>query len=153
MIQFIKDDLRHCIGVDANWVVALALSSYTEAFGHLLPHMQNAKNFQCYNEFLSKWLDYGHLVDPKKPNILYNEVRNGLIHEYLLKAEAEVNMGTGPCGIEIIRRRKGRFIRLNLITYYNDFMQALKKYRHTIQIDKSYQRAFDNRMKGKGRLE
>ena len=42
MIQFIRTELRHCIGVNANWVVALALSSYTEAFGHLLPHMQNA---------------------------------------------------------------------------------------------------------------
>jgi hypothetical protein len=46
MIEFISADLRHCIGADANWIVALALSTYTEAFGHFLPGMQNSKNFQ-----------------------------------------------------------------------------------------------------------
>jgi hypothetical protein len=96
---------------------------------------------------------FSYYWDPKKPNILYDEIRNGLAHEYMLKAEAEVNMGTGPCGIEIIRRRKGKLIRLNIITYYNDFMQAIMKYRATIQIDNRLQSAFDSRMKGKSRLK
>ena len=60
MINFIRTDLRHCIGVDANWVVTLALSTYTETFGHLLPNMQSARNYQCYNEFLSNWMNYTH---------------------------------------------------------------------------------------------
>ena len=152
MIEFISNDLRHCIGVDANWIVALALSAYTEAFGHFLPGMQNAKNFQCYNEFIDNWMNYGHLVDPKKPHLLYDDIRNGLTHEYLLKTDAEVNMDTGVCGIEIFNKNKKRFIRFNIITYYNDFMQAVKKYQRTIRTDNNLQGAFDNRMKGKQRL-
>jgi hypothetical protein len=152
MISFIEGDLRHCIGVDANWVVALALSTYTETFGHLLPGMQKAKSYQCYNEFLEDWMNYGRLIDPKKPALLYDEIRNGLAHEYLLKADAEVNMGTGPSGIEVLRRRKSRFLRFNIVTYYNDFMRAVKKYQRTIRTDKNLQMAFDNRMKGKSRL-
>jgi hypothetical protein len=155
MIQFISTDLRHCIGVDANWVVALALSAYTEAFGHLLPDMQGAevKNYQCYNTFIDNWMSCGHLIDPLKPWILYDEIRNGLAHEYLLKTDAEVNMGIGPCGIEILTKGKNRLVRLNIITYYNDFMQAVKKYQLSIKTDMSLQRAFDNRMKGESRLK
>jgi hypothetical protein len=152
MVQFIRTDLRHCIGVDANWVVVLALSSYTEMFGHLLPNMQNAKNYECYNEFLRNWMNYGHLIDPNKPASLYDKIRNGLVHEYLFKADAEVNMGTGSYGIEITTKRKSPFIRFNIITYYNDFMEAIKKYRNKIQTDKTLQNAFDIRMKGKSRL-
>lgn len=66
MMEFINTDLRHCIGVDANWIVALALSTYTEAFGHFLPGMQNSRNYPCYNKFLCDWMNYGHLVEPKK---------------------------------------------------------------------------------------
>jgi hypothetical protein len=153
MINFIRTDLRHCIGVDANWVVALAVTSYTETFGHFLPNMHSAKNYQCYNEFLSNWMNYNHLIDPKKPYLLYDEIRNGLAHEYLLKADSEVNMGTGPCGIEIIRKRKSQFIRFNIVTYYNDFMEAIKKYRLSIKTNISLQNAFDVRMKGKSRLK
>ena len=162
MIGFIRGDLRHCIGADANWVVALAISSYTETFGHLLPNMQDKKqgkkvirveNFRCYNEFLTKWMNYGHLIDPKRPSALYDEVRNGLSHEYLLKVDSEVNMGTGQCGIEIITKRKRKFIRFNLITYYNDFMEAVKKYQKAIQTNTKLQQAFDTRMKGKQRLK
>jgi hypothetical protein len=69
-------------------------------------------------EFLDKWMNYGHLIDLKNPGLLYNEIRNGLTHEYLLKTDAEVNIGTGPCGIEVLRKGKGRFLRFNLITYY-----------------------------------
>jgi hypothetical protein len=146
MIEFINRDLRHCIGVDANWIVALALSAYTEAFGHFLPRLQNAKNFQCYNEFLDKWMNYGHLIDSKKPHVLYDDIRNGLAHEYLLKTDADVNMGTGICGIEVLKKNKKRFIRFNIITY-NDFMKA------TIRTDNNLKGAFDSRMKGKRRLK
>ena len=139
--------------MDANWVVALALSVYTEAFGHLLPGMQNARTYECYNEFLDKWMNYGHLIDWKNPGLLYNEIRNGLTHEYLLKTDAEVNMGTGPCGIEVLCKGKGRFLRFNLITYYNEFMEAVKKYQRTIRSDNNLQNAFDNRMTGKQRLK
>jgi hypothetical protein len=153
MIEFINTDLRHCIGVDANWIAALALSTYTEAFGHFLPGMENSKNYQCYNEFLCKWMSYGHLVDPEKPHLLYDDIRNGLAHEYLLKTDALVNMGTGPCGIEILHKRKSKFIRFNIITYYNDFMQAVKRYQVIVRTDNDLQNAFDNRMKGKQRLK
>jgi wyosine [tRNA(Phe)-imidazoG37] synthetase (radical SAM superfamily) len=63
-------------------------------------------------------------------------------------------MGTGPCGIEILKKRKGKrkFIRFNIITYYNDFMEAVKKYRSTLRGDKNLQKAFDQRMNGKQRL-
>lgn len=153
MIEFISRDLRHCIGVDANWIVALALSTYTEAFGHLVLGLQNAKSFQCYNEFLDKWMNYGNVIDPKKPYVLYDDIRNGLAHEYLLKSDADVNMGTGICGIEVLNKYKKRFIRFNIITYYNDFMKTVKKYQHTIRTDNNLKRAFDNRMKGKQRLK
>lgn len=65
MIDFMQEDLRHCIGADANFIVALALSVYTEAFGHLLPNMQAKKCYECYNEFLVKWMNYVQLIDPK----------------------------------------------------------------------------------------
>jgi hypothetical protein len=66
VILFMREDLRHCIGVDANWVVALALSAYTETFGHFLPGMEDKKkgkrtirikNWKPYNEFLTKWMN------------------------------------------------------------------------------------------------
>jgi hypothetical protein len=47
----------------------------------------------------------------------------GLAHEYLLKVDAEVNV-IGPYGIEIIKKRRGLFIRFNIITYYNDFKEV-----------------------------
>ena len=99
-----------------------------------MPNMLNAKNYQCYNEFLSNWMNYSHLIDQNKPYLLYDEIRNGLAHEYLLKVNGEVNMGTGPCGIERIRKRKSQFIRFNIITYYNDFMEAVKKYEAPFRV-------------------
>jgi hypothetical protein len=98
-------------------------------------------------------MNYGHLVDHKKPHVLYNDIRNGLAHEYLLKTDANVNMGTGICGIEILNKNKKRFIRFNIITYYNDFMQAVRKYQRTIRTDNNLKGAFDNRMRGKQRLK
>jgi hypothetical protein len=156
MIEFIRSDLRHCIGVDANWVVALALSSYTETFGHFLlpdpPKGRRIENWKCYNEFLSKWMHYGHLIDPSRPKELYDHVRNGLAHEYVPKTSGVINMGTGPCGIEVIAGKKGKFIRFNIITYYNDFMESVKEYRRKIQTNRELQKAFDQRMKGRTRL-
>lgn len=156
MIDFIRGDLRHCIGVDANWVVALALSSYTETFGHFLlpdpPKGRRIENWKCYNEFLSEWMNYGHLINADRPSELYDHVRNGLAHEYVLKTSGTINMGTGTCGIEAVVRKKGEFIHFNIITYYNDFMEAVKEYRRKIQTDKVLQKAFDQRMKGRTRL-
>jgi hypothetical protein len=76
-----------------------------------------------------------------------------LAHEYMLKTDAVVNMGTGPCGIEILQNRKNRSIRFNIITYYNDFMQGVMKYRQAVRTDNNLQHAFDSRMKGKQRLK
>jgi hypothetical protein len=153
MVGFIREDLRHCIGVDANWVVALALSAYTEAFGHMLPNMEKAACYRCYNEFLVKWMHYRGLIDPKNPKFLYDVIRNGLAHEYLLKVDAEVNMGTGPCGVEIMTKGKKRFVRFNIITYYDDFIQAIEQYRKRIRTDPKLQDSFDARMKGRQRLK
>lgn len=152
MIEFMKGDLRHCIGADANWVVALALVTYTEVFGHFL--LPKGNNPDCFNRFLSEWMKYPHLVDKNNPGDLYDRVRNGLVHEYLIKKSSSViNMGTGPCGIEIIKGRKGETVRLNLVTYYNDFMEAVKEYERKIKTDPLLQKAYDQRMTGKQRLE
>jgi hypothetical protein len=98
-------------------------------------------------------LPYDHLSDSKNPGQLYNDIRNGLAHEYLLKSDAVVNMGTGPCGIEIYHKRKNRWIRFNIITYYNDFMQGVKKYQQAVRTDNNLQHAYNSRMKGKQRLK
>jgi len=152
MVEFMRGDLRHCIGADANWVTALALVAYTEVFGHFLLPEKSTKPYECFNECLEKWMHYSLPNDPKNPGKWYDRIRNGLAHEYLMKTDSEVNMGTGPSGIEIIKRKKGDFIRLNLVTYYNDFMEAVKAYEKKVKTDANLQKAFDRRMEGKPRL-
>jgi hypothetical protein len=71
----------------------------------------------------------------------------------MLKADSYLKMGVGEYGLEVIKKGKREIVRFNIITYYNDFMVAVNKFWQTIQKDKRLQNAFDERMKGRQRLQ
>jgi hypothetical protein len=108
-----------------NFLIALGLSCYTEAWGKLLQGIARGKSQICYESFIRKLgPEYGKLLDRKYP--VYDTVRCGLAHAYLMNEDGMVNLGTGTSGIEV--NGTTNHYTFNIQTYFKDFKIAVDQY-------------------------
>ena len=102
---FIYSDIERCIEARANYIVALALLSYTEYIGALISGNLGLKNkgkksFKKALEYFPKeYRDIDSSLeveytdekgDPKKDSGIYSLFRCGMVHEFFIKGFATV---------------------------------------------------------------
>lgn len=59
-------------------------------------------------------------------NDVYNKVRCGLVHSYLIETNSLIKLGKGDCGITI-DNTNGKYV-FNIITYFEDFKKVVDTY-------------------------
>src|SRR5208337_4728892 len=81
-------DIEQCMVANANFLVALGLSSYTEIVGGLVTG--NLRNLGCSKKNYEAFLNYmgSDYVTLQNTIDLYTRVRCGLVHEYFVKNTA-----------------------------------------------------------------
>lgn len=133
------DDVQRAINANANYLAALGLSTYTEHLGGLyrgdLRHGNSEKN---YTEFIMDFFP-GTLYNLANTALkdlggLYKVVRCGLVHEYFMKIDSTVTMGssnssnnTPKCGITYDPTHAPA-LEFNVDQYYVDFKSVFQKY-------------------------
>ncbi len=123
MRDFMFTDLAAGIESKANFMVALALTTYTETWGRLVKGLPKYHSQVCYEAFLSKLgKDYEELLSQGVP--LYQDIRCGLVHSYAIEARAEIRMESGNCGISY---ENGKYV-FFILTYFDDFKKAVEQY-------------------------
>jgi hypothetical protein len=115
---------------ESTYSCALLLSSYTEVIGGIIsgnlkdPSSGMRKNYETFLEYLG-----GHYVALNQKYDLYTNVRNKLVHEFILRRSHWIIINEKPTqgkfGIEVIN---GNLI-FNLQEYYRDFKNGVEKYR------------------------
>lgn len=150
---FICHDIERCIEAKANYVVALALLSYTEYIGGLVSGNLGlrdrgipTRNFKKALKYFPK--EYDNIdssikveyKDDKGEAItetgIYSLFRCGMVHEYFIKGESVIH--NDPCGptkshIGIIKTA-GKF-EFHTNEYYRDFGLAIMKIYKMLIID------------------
>jgi len=143
--EFIYADVAKCISAGANFLVALGLCAYTEFFGRLSSGIPRSSAGKCFRVFFRKLGPcYETLVAQRRD--VYGDVRCGLAHEYVTEKGSEINNGTGPCGIEYLSADQ---VRLNLVTYFDDFKKAVDRYIDDLKSNPELRRKYARAMKGK----
>jgi len=94
--SFMFSDIKVAIDGGANYLAALALSTYTEYLGGLLSGTLTSHLGQNYTKFIQKYFDSEYMVLDSRLrkdgfNGLYEAVRSGLVHEYFMKAKGGVS--------------------------------------------------------------
>ena len=137
--RFMFDDINKTIGLAdnpnvgaPNFLLALGLCCYTEYWGKLLTGVSKfdaSRGRTGFNAFLER-LDrvyYGNLISSGVE--LYNEVRCGLAHAYLIETSgnARIDMGNaGLHGIDYDKTSKKYIFWVR--TYFDEFKAAVNRY-------------------------
>jgi hypothetical protein len=128
--EFMFEDLEKTIDlVDSfrgapNFMLALVLCAYTEFWGKLICPGKDDK--QCFDTFFCQLgAEYNEVMNHPNTNI-YGRIRCGLIHEYLIKGNAEILIEGGECGIKYDVKTKKYTI--NIRRYFQDFRVAVDLY-------------------------
>lgn len=86
------NDITGAIQSRGNYLAALGLATYTEVCGRQIIFGGRRKESydRCFNEFI-KYMGIGEVLDWEiifegKPKRIKDAIRNGLVHEYFLKA-------------------------------------------------------------------
>lgn len=140
---FIYHDIDAAIDGKANFLVALALTTYTEflgglingnfgidAQGKMIPG-QCGKNFETFFGCLGT--PYQNLVNELN---VYGVIRSGLVHQYFVKREGTIWMGLPPeidCGIKVNSDGKIHFY---VQKYFADLKEAVRKYYNKLVIER-----------------
>ena len=142
--EFMFADVQRGIDGKANFMVALALSVYTEVWGKFLEGIPRGNSPQCYKSFFRRLGKcYKKLLDDGID--VYHDVRCGLVHSYMIERTSTVNMGTGTCGITY---SNGKY-EFNILTYFDDFKRAVDQYVSDVQADKKLQSKLKDALRGK----
>ena len=120
--DFMYSDIQKSIGLAKNpstgapnLLIALGLSCYTEYWGKLSLGIAQGDSRQCYESFLSKLgIKYQKLITDGYD--VYDKVRCGLVHSYLIETNCLIKLGKGDCGITI-DSTNDKYI-FNIITYF-----------------------------------
>ena len=108
-----------------NFLIALGLSCYTEYWGKLSLGIAKDNSRQCYYSFFGRLgTEYQKLINSGYD--IYNKVRCGLVHSYMMGSNGIINLGIGNCGITI-DYEKDTYV-FNIITYFEDFKKAVDTY-------------------------
>ena len=155
---FIFHDLEYCIQARANYVVALALLSYTEYIGGLITGKlgmrdQSASNFRKALEYFEWNGDANYYKDFKVKYTdeqgqeseadIYTIFRCGLVHEYFVKGDSFVhNNPSGYVveddkGIGWINENGQDRLRFHCNAYFRDLKKAVLKYYKLLICDKN----------------
>jgi len=153
---FIFHYIEQCIHAKANYVVALALLSYTEYIGGLITGNLGKSNesktnfngaleyFECdgdknyYKNFKVKYIDENN----KGSDIdIYKIFRCGLVHEYFVKGDSFVHnepsyLPREDKGISFVNIEGKTRLRFHCNAYFRDFRNAVMKYYKLLVIDK-----------------
>ena len=137
--EFMFEDLEKTIDlVDSsrgapNFMLAMVLCAYTEFWGKLMRPGKEDK--QCFDTFFCQLgTKYQEVMNHPNTNI-YGRIRCGLIHEYLVKGNAEITIEGGECGIEYDGKTKKYTI--NIKRYFQDFRVAVDLY--IMELEKNNQ--------------
>jgi hypothetical protein len=137
--RFMFDDIDKTIGLAdnpnvgaPNFLLALGLCCYTEYWGKLLTgvkKLEHSKGRIAFNAFLER-LDpvyYGNLI--RSGIELYEEVRCGLAHAYLIESSGNARIDMGNAGLHGIDYDKtnNRYV-FWVRTYFDEFKAAVNKY-------------------------
>jgi len=141
-------DINAAIDGEANYLVALALSAYTEFLGGLYRcNIREGQAKKNYNHGLKKLgEEYIRLLDEHGDDV-YERVRCGLVHEYFIKGLAKVWMrepAPTDCGIEF---RSDGFINFYVSRYFDDFQHAIDEYIRELYKNKRLMDYFLSRWK------
>lgn len=160
---FIYHDIDQCIRAQANYVVALALLSYTEYLGALVSgHIGlGNKGRQSFRKALSYFPEeYKQVNDsiviqyvdkdgkpvlekkgkkkgkPKQEKEIYGLFRCGLVHEYFIKGESIIyNDPYGPTKSHIGIIKTGGKLEFHTNEYFRDFRLAIDKIYKLLVLD------------------
>jgi len=152
---FIFKDIENCIAAKANYVVALALLTYTEYLGGLKTGNlglsdKTPENFRAGLE-LFEWNgdpNYykGFAIEIEDQGVrrqcdVYTLFRCGMVHEYLIKGESLVhnNPRVDYCipadqGIGWHDHERHRILRFHTNAYFRDFKNAVQKYKGMLRM-------------------
>jgi hypothetical protein len=136
--DYMFKDIQTAIKGNANYLAALGLSTYTENLGGLYCGDLQENLGDHYMSFINKYFpqDYGNvdtqlkkLDVTKRKHPMYEIVRSGLVHEYFMKAESIVTIGTTnvTCGI-IYDTSKNPSLIFVVDKYFEDFKNAFNTY-------------------------
>jgi hypothetical protein len=106
-----------------NFLIALVLCCYTEFWRRLVEGIPEGKSRQCFEAFFKRLgKEYGNLISIGVD--VYRDVRCGLAHSYFVSKTANINFGSGQCGI-MYNNAKYTF---NILTYKDDLIAAVDRY-------------------------
>jgi hypothetical protein len=125
-----------------NFMLALVLCSYTEFWGKLMLPSQRCK--KCFDAFFCKLgTKYADVINQD----IYDKIRCGLVHEYLIKGNAKIVIEGGDCGIIYDGRTK--MYTFCVRRYLEDFKFAVNNYIGELKTDldkfKNAKKALDNK--------
>ncbi len=114
-----------------NFMLALVLCSYTQFWGKLVLPSGDGK--KCFEAFFRKLgIKYADVVDRQHADI-YGRIRNGLVHEYLIKRSSKIVIEDGECGIDY--NDKTRIFTFYVRRYLEDFKFAVNNYINELKTD------------------
>lgn len=133
--KYMFDDIKTALLGNANYLVALGLSTYTENLGGLYCGDLQHSLGTHYISFIKKYFpkDYENVdnqLSASGKGTMYEVVRCGLVHEYFMKAEANVTIGTtskASCGIVYDPSKRPALIFV-VDEYFKDFKDAFNSY-------------------------
>jgi hypothetical protein len=142
-----------------NFMIASALTAYTEYWGRLLTGTASGSGDACFTAFFEKMgYCYRALInnpilvkkDQKDGHVthdVYKQLRGGLAHAYLIESSSLISLKRGSCGLEY-DPTNGKYT-FNVRTYLDDFKNAVNKYLVDLESGKadwaSFERALENR--------
>ena len=111
-----------------NILIALGLSCYTEYWGKLLLGLPRDDSKKCYEAFFRRLGNsyasnpYEALLDRGVP--VYQDVRCGLVHTYVVDRDCKVMLAEGSCGIWYDETTDHYDFYVK--TYFKDFQSAVE---------------------------
>ena len=131
--KYTFEDIEKAIGVSANYLAALGLSTYTENLGGLYRGNLQTNVSNNYISFIEDYFPPCYKAVHNQLSTkggLYKVVRCGLVHEYFMKISSTVTVGSvNPlsCGIVYNTSNKPP-LEFNVDRYFSDYKDAFKKY-------------------------
>jgi hypothetical protein len=128
MLPDIESCLQNCVKTGyGSFVLALALSAYTEALGGLVRGRLgvSGESERNYRAFLER-MNYSS----EESGEYYDKVRCGLVHQYLAKGQSSVGSLGNKKGIE---KREGT-IHFDIFVYYDELKRAYNSSKSEIKV-------------------
>jgi hypothetical protein len=139
-----------------NFLLALGLCCYTEYWGKLVKGIKKnelRRSQEAFDTFLRRMdpTHYGKLLQGGVN--LYNEVRCGLAHAYLIDAKGDVDINAGYSGLHGIDydQAKKKYI-FWIRTYFDEFKNAVNQYINGLEDGTENVRYLEDSLNGRAEL-